>query len=377
MTILSGATIAPALPQMAEVFSDQKDSVFLSKLILTLPALVIAILAPGAGWIADRFGRKKLLLFSLALYAVAGTNGLYVNDLYLILAGRAFLGLAVAGIMTSISTLIADFFEGAQRQRFLGTQAAIHSLSGVLFVGAGGFLADISWRMPFSLYGLSLIMLPLAWGYVKEPEVHHLIQSDTTSPDTTNRKKIAFILVTMVVCMIAFYMVPVQLPFYMMEKLEVKNSLVGIAIAVATITGASTASMYRRIKNKMSYEAIMAIGIFFLALGYGFVSFVQEYDGIITGLAITGLGLGLILPNINLWLMDSAPVLHRGKLVGLLTSASFGGQFLSPFFTEPLVNHFSLRDAFWYVALFMAAFALLFLVISIKKKESSMQTIEA
>jgi len=291
-----------------------------------------------------------------------------VNDIYLVLVGRALLGLAVAGIITSITTMIADFFEGQERQRFLGMQAAIHSLCGVVFVGAGGFLADVSWRMPFVLYFLSLVMLPLAWILIEERDVEHLVSTDTSSPETTDRRKIMFILFTMVMAMVAFYMVPVQLPFYMMEKLQVKNSLVGIAIGVATITGASTASFYRRIKNVLSYESIMAIGMLFLATGYGFVSFVQEYDGILTGLAITGLGLGLLLPNINLWLMDSAPVLHRGKLVGALTSASFGGQFLSPIFTEPLVNHFSLRDAFWFVSLFMAGFALVFLTIALRRK---------
>jgi len=373
MTILAGATIAPALPQMAEVFADKKDAVFLTKLILTLPALIIAVLAPAAGWIADRFGRKKLLLSSLILYGVSGTNGLYVNDLFLILAGRAFLGLGVAGIMTSISTMAADFFEGPERQKFLGLQAAIHSLSGVIFVGVGGFLADISWRMPFSLYALSFVMLPFAFYLLHDTEAHKEAKVLDAPPDLVNRKQISFILTTMVICMIAFYMVPVQLPFYMMEKLQVKNSMIGIAIAVATVSGAITASSYRRIKNHLSYEAIMGIGIFLIAIGYGFISFVQHYDGIISGLAISGLGLGLIMPNINLWLMDSAPISHRGRLMGAMTSSAFSGQFLSPLITEPMVNHYSLRDAFWFVSLAMLVFSIVYLFLVIRNRRRAME----
>ena len=95
MTIMAGATIAPSLPQMKVVFNHIPNAEFIIKLVLTLPSLFIAIAAPFAGYIIDRLGRKKLLLFSLLLYAIAGTSGLYLNNLLTILIGRALLGVSV------------------------------------------------------------------------------------------------------------------------------------------------------------------------------------------------------------------------------------------------------------------------------------------
>ena len=115
LTVMAGATIAPGLPAMKAAFAAEENADFLVRLVLTLPALFIVLGAPLAGFLIDRFGRKRLLLFSAILYAAAGSSGFFLNSLMLILIGRALLGFAVAGIMTSVTTLIADYFTGVAR----------------------------------------------------------------------------------------------------------------------------------------------------------------------------------------------------------------------------------------------------------------------
>ena len=107
---MANATIAASMPRMAEVFSDTPDSEFLAKLILTTPALFIVIFAPLAGYCIDRWGRLKFLYGSLLLYGAAGSSGFYLDSLPEILGGRACLGVAVAGIMTTTTTLLGDYF---------------------------------------------------------------------------------------------------------------------------------------------------------------------------------------------------------------------------------------------------------------------------
>ena len=143
LTVMAGATIAPSLPQMARVFSNTPNAEFLSKLILTIPALFIAVCSPLAGRIIDRLGRLRLLFMALIIYSIGGVSGYFLNNLYHILVGRALLGIAVAGIMTVAVTLIGDYFEGRSRERFMGIQAASMSFGGMIFVGTGGFLADL------------------------------------------------------------------------------------------------------------------------------------------------------------------------------------------------------------------------------------------
>lgn len=120
----------------------------LVKLVITLPALFIVIGSPIAGLIVDRFGRKPLLLLSTVLYGLAGSSGLYLGRLPAILAGRAFLGIAVIGVMVSATILIADYYSSPARAAFMGLQAGFMGLGGVLFLTLGGALAQQSWRYP-------------------------------------------------------------------------------------------------------------------------------------------------------------------------------------------------------------------------------------
>src|SRR6478752_3316888 len=94
LTIMSVITISPALPQMTAAFSDVKNSAFLVKLVLTIPALMIALFSPVTGRLIDRYGRLKILRFALVLYAIAGVGGFFLDNLYLILLSRALLGIA-------------------------------------------------------------------------------------------------------------------------------------------------------------------------------------------------------------------------------------------------------------------------------------------
>jgi MFS family permease len=169
LTVMSGATIVPSLPAMQVQFSALPEVDLWVRLVLTIPALLIVVGSPVAGMIVDRLGRKPLLIDALLLYGLAGSSGFVLNSLFAILIGRALLGLAVAGIMVSATTLIADYYSGAYRATFMGLQAAFMGLGGVLFLSVGGVLADLNWRFPFLIYLLAWLLLPMAITALYEP----------------------------------------------------------------------------------------------------------------------------------------------------------------------------------------------------------------
>jgi len=76
---------------------------------------------------------------------------------------------AVAGIMTTANTLLGDYFIGAERLKYAGMQGMFMSLAGVVFVGAGGILAEFDWRWPFLIYLSAWAALLPAVKYLREP----------------------------------------------------------------------------------------------------------------------------------------------------------------------------------------------------------------
>jgi len=138
-------------------------------LTLTIPALCVALFAWVAGWLADRIGRRRLLLVAVGLYAVLGVAPTMLDSLGAIFATRVGLGLCEAVIITVTTTLLGDLFSGEQRTRWLANQTAVASLSALVLFVIGGAMGVHGWRTPFLVYLVSLVMLFGIWRYTWEP----------------------------------------------------------------------------------------------------------------------------------------------------------------------------------------------------------------
>lgn len=345
LTMLANAIISPSLPSITQAFSDVDNVEALTKLMLTLPALVIALFSPIAGRIIDKYGRIPVLVISLIIYALAGTAGYWVDSLYAILFSRIILGFGVSGIMTTATTLVGDYFTGKKREQFMGMQGAFTALGGLLFIPTAGYLADIDWRLAFLVYafaGLILVMVPFS---LHEPE-------KTTSAEAekaTNQKvstKVWFVYISAFITMMFFYIIPVQLPFLLNTFDGVNSNQVGLSIGFMMIAQAASAILSKSFRKKLSSISMYVLGFTLMATGYLLIGLSSSYIMATLSVMMVGLGIGSLIPTANLWIMSLVPDAQRGKYVGLLTRANFIGMFVSPLAIQPIQNIVGLQASF-------------------------------
>ncbi len=361
LTVMAGAIISPALPEISRAFSHLPDAELLSKLILTLPALFIALLAPVAGYFVDWSGRRSVLLFSLLLYAAAGTTGAYLSNIYLILAGRALLGMAVGALMTSVITLIGDYFEGRKRSTFMGYQAAFASTGGLVFITVGGYLAGLHWRFPFLIYTFSLVIFVMALVSVYEPERIKPAGGVRLISRTLIKMiplQVWWVYLIAFFSFAVFYMIPVQMPFMLSAIEGVTSTQVGVAIACMNITAMATAFNYSRVKKRLDFPFIMGLVYILVAAGYVIIGLSTSYGMMVAGILVCGTGFGMQMANVNLWLVQLAPSMIRGTLVGYLNLFIFLGMFMSPVLLQPLVLVFGLYHSFVVVGLLLVCISI-------------------
>ncbi len=370
LTIMSMITISSSLPDMSAHFAEVANGPRLVKLVLPFPGLFIALSAGIAGVIIDKFGRLKLLGLALLFYAIGGSSGYWLENIYMILAGRALLGISVGISMTIVTTLVADYYEGKSRQKFAGLQIAVMSLGGIIFITLGGILADINWRVPFLLYLFSIVILPVSYRFLKEPK--ESVDLKRNHSHVRSPSLIWLVFVNILLMWMLFFIIPVQIPFYLKSIGVQTNTLIGIAVATTTLFSAIASISYSRIKDRFSFRQIFAIGYLLMGLAYITIAYSHSYGMVMLGMLLAGLGMGAMIPNANIWVMQLAPQEVRGREIGRLTTFWFLGQFLSPLVLLPFLNFLSQSQLFFLMAVILFCLCSYFVVTSfISKKETA------
>src|ERR1700736_6494226 len=106
LAVMGIIVLVPVLPQLMAHFDTVPNYRYLIQGgVLTMPALCVMVFSPLAGWLADRFGRRRLLILAMVLYALSGIAPVFLDDLYAIIASRVAVGACESVVMTVSTTL--------------------------------------------------------------------------------------------------------------------------------------------------------------------------------------------------------------------------------------------------------------------------------
>ncbi len=379
IAIFAGATLAPALPAIRENFRDVPNIDLMVRLVLTLPALFIGLLSPFVGLVVDKIGRMRVLVVSILVGALAGISGYFVDTLGLLLAGRAILGIAVAGSMTSATTLIADYYEGPARSSFLGLQSGVMGLGGAFVLAVAGIMADISWRTPFLIYLVPFIVLPFVVLILYEPQLDQWCGEDVAALGdaaacagaaarddqnfgvSTAKKEpipyglLSFIYTAVLVMVVLYFVIPIQLPFYLLEKTQASATQSGLSVSVATLSFALSSMFLAKRMARLDHITVLLLGYIMMGIGLSLITVSGGSVVMYPGLISAGIGIGIAFPNLYVWLANSAPLAIRGRALGGMNTALFLGQFISPIISQPVVASYDLERLFLISAILVLA----------------------
>jgi MFS family permease len=336
LPILGAVLIAPVLPKMQDHFESVPGAKALVPLALTVPALALALLAPFAGVIVDRLGRKRLLIVATVLYALFGTAPLWLDSLGAIIASRALAGVTEAAIMTCCTTLIGDYYSGHQRVKYLALQTMCASASATVFFVVGGAVGAAGWRVPFWVYAVSLVLAPLMAAALPNPAAvaaadDALAQTETAEAPARRQfpwRQLGGICVLTFFGAMVFYTVPVEMA-YLLDDFDVENTgVIGLATAIASAATVAGAIAFARLKR--SPDPMLPAVLALCAVGFGVMFLAGNAPLLVVGAVINCLGTGMLLPALLTSAMSRLAFEDRGRGTGLWTAAFFGGEFVCP-----------------------------------------------
>ena len=149
---------------------------------------------------------------------------------------------------------------------------------------------------------------------------------------------------------IGFFMVPVQMAFYLRELGNDVPAVAGIAMATSAFAVATSSLAFAHLRVRFGPEPLM--GLAFLVAGVGFlmVSQAPSVPYLLAALLVSGSGFGVLIANVLGWVFDRTPAAIRGRVSGGIATSTFAGQFLTPLVSQPVVNAYSVGVAYAAVA---------------------------
>jgi len=346
-TMMSNVAIVTALPHLKDYFTQTQNIEFLARMMLTLPSLAIAFLAPILGHFVYRFGRKKSALLALTLFSITGSSGMFLETMNLLLFSRFMLGIAIAVLMIVSTSLIGDYFQGEARHKFMGQQGIFISLGGVIFVVGGGILSDINWRYSFAIYTIGFLLIPLVYTYLNEK----IILESNVEDNVDINSSLFIIYFLAFLLMLVFYILPTQIPFLIMNHFDSSGTMTGAIIATAFISNGIGAITFRKFKRRFSHAQIYIIGMLIIGFGFIAIGLVHNVYYFFLTSPIMGFGGGILMTNMTAWMLNRTHHTQRIHKSAYLTSALFLGQFFSPIFFHPVVSYFSIENFFIVIGL--------------------------
>lgn len=328
---LGVAMVSPILPVVRDAFvvSDARAS-----LLITLYFLPGVVLSPVIGLLADRYGRRVVMIPSVVAFGVTGGSIAFVDDFALILAIRVLQGTGATGVFILTVTFISDAFDGVQRNAALGMNGAVLLGGAALYPFLGGFVGSYEWHLPFLLYFLAVPIAVYAYPRLDEPR----LAIPRCGPgyirgaaEALPRAEAGLLYgATFLLETVAFGSVLTVVPFVLRADLDASSVTAGAVITVMASAAAVVSSKNGSLARYRSNHHLLAVCSCLIGLGLLVAWSGHSVPAIMTGVAVFGSGFGLLLPSVDAEIGRISPPEYRAGALSIRNMAAFSGRSVGP-----------------------------------------------
>ena len=306
LTSLPGLAVSPILGDLTKIFPKATDLDI--QMLTSLPSLLIIPFILLGGKLTEKVDFVRILKIGLWLFAASGILYLISNKMWQLIVVSALLGIG-SGLIIPLSTgLISKYFVGTYRVKQFGLSSAITNFTLVIATAVTGYLAEVSWHLPFLVYLLPLISILLV-GHLKESRSDAAVKPSSQSPapsgqtaavDTGGSKygihikhllqiMLFYGVTTFIVLAVIFNL------SFLMEKHHFSSGNSGLMISLFFLAIMAPGFCLDKIVDELK-ERTKAYSLLSMAVGLALIWIAPIEWLIIPGCILVGLGYGIIQP---------------------------------------------------------------------------------
>jgi len=307
-------------------------------------------LTPVLGVLADRYGRKRILVPSLMLFGVAGSSIFFIHNFELIVVLRFIQGCGAAALGSINVTLIGDIFKGNDRPAAMGYNSAVLSVGTATYPIIGGVLATFGWYYPFLLPSLAVLVGILVLNFLKNPEPKNEQSLKdyfiSTFNVLNNKNVLGLLLLSLLTFVILYGPYLTYLPFLIQGTFGQPPYIIGIIMSSASLASLSVSSQMGRLAKNFSEKKLIIFAGFLYFFSMVSIPFVTDAWQLIIPSALFGLAQGANLPSLQSLLAGLAPDEQRAAIMSVNGTVFRLGQTLGPLIIVPVYGIWGLNGAY-------------------------------
>jgi ACDE family multidrug resistance protein len=334
IAVMGVASITPAFPRIARELGISKQSVGLLIIFFTLPAVV---LTPVLGVMADRYGRKNVLIPSLILFGIAGGLCTMVRKFEVLLFLRLFQGVGAASLGSINVTLIGDIFSSKRRTEAMGYNSSVLSVATASYPFLGGLLASAGWYYPFILPVFAVPVAIIVLLKLKNPEPggkQNLKQYLVAALKAIKtRQVLTYFFASFGTFIILYGSYLTYFPFLLENLHDASPFLIGLMMSSMSVVTAITSSQLGIISRLFDKKNLLKISFILYSLSLLTIPLVTDIWMLFVSLFIFGLAHGINIPCIQILLAEIAPIEYRAAFMSVNGMVLRLGQTLGPILT--------------------------------------------
>jgi len=353
LQMISFGVIMPIFARRLGDFGAGVEALGLMAMAYSITSIVAS---PFMGSLADRIGRRPLVLGSLAAYVAAFTGYLLAPSVNAFIIIRALAGAMTAGLGPAVMSIAADIAAADERARWFGVIGGGSSVGWIVGPTVGGYLFD-QWGYvaPF-MAAIVLAVVALIAAIVMVPETltrkvevtanvqpkkkepakeiassrrsSHLRQLWQTVPKPLSTFSILLLISFSTIFAYAF--IEPQLMVYVYDVLDWSSTRFGLAVSGLGLTLVFGQTLLGNLSDKFGRKLVLIAGILLSTAMYATVSATSSFQLIFLAYIVAGMGEALIAPALTAFYLDISREEHKSRVLGIKNAAGALGGVAGP-----------------------------------------------
>ena len=330
--------ISGALPAIGAHFPEASQTMIQN--LISIPCLVVIPVTLIVGKLMDSVSKKLLSIVGILCFLIGGFCPALTSSLTVILVLRGILGVGIGVVQCVSSALVAENFEGPERDKVQGNLTSAQMLGICVMVFAGGWLADISWNYTFYVHLVAIISLILCITCIPNVKPNQK-EADKKSENSGSKQKVKLTAgswiwaLTMFVLFIGGQIYSIALSYIVEEKALGTSTQSGNAMAFFAIGGFLLGLVFGKLSGKAKNFTLF-IGLIGIIISYLVIAFAAGMPMIYLGAFIFGVSLSICMPCVIVGTAGAVDVNSSAMAISITMCAQNFAQFLCPYIVNPI-----------------------------------------